>query len=151
MKGNNQKALELISRSLAISEQNASLYEKARALGELGRLKLLMGKTSEAATPIDEALNIDRLNGYKFEALHLVYKSYYFGVTGNDEKAIASLSEAKTKAILTKNTYAFIMAENAFAFGLVKKGKADEAIAELELLRKGDLQTIVHDPRSVTA
>jgi hypothetical protein len=37
------------------------------------------------------------------------------------------------------------MAENAYAFGLVRKGKADEAIGELELVKKGDLQTFVHE------
>lgn len=147
IKGNNQKALDLVSRALTISERNANLYEKARALGELGRLKLLTGKTSEAATSIDEALNIDRLNGYKFEAMHLVYRSYYLGLTGNDEKAMASLSEARTKAILTRNAYAFLMAENAYTFGLVRKGKADEAIAELELVKRGDLQTFVPEAK----
>jgi CHAT domain-containing protein/tetratricopeptide (TPR) repeat protein len=145
IKGNNQKALDLVSRALTIAERNANLYEKARALGELGRLKLLMGKTSEAATSIDEALNIDRLNGYKFEAMHLVYRSYYLGLTGNDEKAIASLSEARTKAILTRNAYVFIMAETGYAFGLARKGKADEAIAELELVKKGELQTFLQE------
>jgi len=74
MKGNNQKALDLVSRALTISERNSSLYEKARALGEIGRLKLLMGKTSEAANPIDEALNIDRLNGYKLKLCTCVQK-----------------------------------------------------------------------------
>src|SRR5438128_5074908 len=143
IKGNNQKALDLVSRALTISERNANLYEKARGLGELGRLKLLMGKASEAVNSIDEALNIDRLNGYKFEAMHLVYRSYYLGLTGNDEKAIASLSEARAKAILTRNAYVFVMAENAYAFGLVRKGKPDEAINELELIKKGDVQTFV--------
>jgi CHAT domain-containing protein/Flp pilus assembly protein TadD len=147
MKGNNQKALDLVSRALTISERNANLYEKARALGELGRLKLLTGKISEAANPIDEALNIDRLNGYKFEALHLVYKSYYLGLTGNDEKAIELLSEAKSKAIVTRDAYAFVMAESAYAFGLVRKGKADDAIAELELVKRGNLQTLVHEAK----
>lgn len=147
IKGNNQKAVDLVSRALTIAERNANLYEKARALGELGRLKLLLGKTSEAAISIDEALNIDRLNGYKFEAMHLVYRSYYLGLTGNDEKAIASLSEARTKAILTRNAYVFVMAENAYAFGLVRKGKADEAIAELERVKKGELQTFVQEAK----
>src|ERR1700693_1531659 len=77
--------------------------------------------------------------------MHLVYKSYYLGLTGNDEKAMESLSEAKTKAILTKNANAFVMAESAFAFGLVRKGKADQAIAELELIKNGELQSLVHE------
>jgi CHAT domain-containing protein/tetratricopeptide (TPR) repeat protein len=147
IKGNNQKAFDLVSRALSISERNANLYEKARALGELGRLKLLMGMVSEAANPIDEALNIDRLNKYRFEAMHLLYRGYYLGLTGNDEKAIESLSEAKTKAILAENAYVFVLAENAYAFALVRKGKADEAIGELELVKKGDLQTLVNQPK----
>jgi tetratricopeptide (TPR) repeat protein len=122
IKGNNQKALDLIYRALTMSERNANLYEKARALGELGRLKLLMGKTSEAANSIDEALNIDRLNGYKFEAMHLVYRSYYLGLTGNDEKAMASLSEARTKAILTRNAYAFSHGRKCIRIRSCEKG-----------------------------
>jgi CHAT domain-containing protein/tetratricopeptide (TPR) repeat protein len=145
MKGNISQALELVSRALSLSERNGSLYAKAHALGELGRLNLLMGKTSEADNSIDEALNIDRLNGYKFEALHLVFKSYYLGLTGRDEQAVELLAQAKTKAILTRNTYAFLMAENAYAFGLVKRGRTDEAIGEMELVRKGDLRTFGHE------
>ena len=48
LKGNNPQATDLISRALSISEKNGSVYEKARALGELGRLKLLMGKSDDA-------------------------------------------------------------------------------------------------------
>src|SRR5208283_4445893 len=69
------------------------------------------------------------------------------GVSGNDEEAMEALSDAKTKAILTGNAYAFLSAENAYAFGLVRKGKADEAIGELELVKKGDLQTFVHEAK----
>jgi CHAT domain-containing protein/lipopolysaccharide biosynthesis regulator YciM len=145
VKGNTQQALELVSRALSMSERSGNLYEKAHALGELGRLNLLMGRTGEAASPIDEALNIDRLNGYKFEALHLVFQSYYLGLTGKEEQAVDLLSQAKTKAILTRNAYAFLMAENAYAFGLVRKGRTDEAIGEMELIRKGDLHTFIRD------
>lgn len=147
LKGNNPKAFELDSRALAISEKNANLYEKAHALGELGRLELISGKTAEAGIRIDEALKIDGLNGYRLESLHLLYRSYYLGLTGNDDKAIESLSEAKAKAISTRNAYVFVMAENAYAFGLVRKGKADEAIRELELVKKGELQTLIHEPK----
>ena len=142
VKGNNQKALELLSRALTLSEKNGSLYEKARTLGAIGRLQLLTGKTSEAQNSIEEALNIDRLNGYRFEALHLVYRAYFFGLAGNDERAMDLLSQARTKAIKVRDAYAFVSAENAYTFGLVKKGRADEAIEELELLRKGDLRKL---------
>ena len=40
MKGNSADALDLISRALKIAEKAGSLYEKARALGELGQLQL---------------------------------------------------------------------------------------------------------------
>jgi CHAT domain-containing protein/tetratricopeptide (TPR) repeat protein len=144
MNGNLQQALDTVSQALSISEGNGNLYERARALGELGRLKLLMGKATEAANPIEEALNIDRLNGYKFEARHLVYKSYYLRLTGHEGQAMESLSEARTKAVSASNASAFVMAENAYALGLVRTGKVDEAIGELELLRKGETQTFVH-------
>ena len=142
LKGNNQKALELLSRALTLSERNASLYEKARTLGAMGRLQLLAGKTSEAQHSIDEALNIDKLNGYRFEALHLVYRAYYLGLAGSEDQAMDLLSHAKTKAIEVRDTFAFVSAENAYAFGLVKKGKADEAIGELEMLRKDDIREL---------
>jgi tetratricopeptide (TPR) repeat protein len=61
LKGNNQKALELLSRALGLSERNGSLYEKARTLGAMGRLQLLAGKTDEARNSIEQALNIDKL------------------------------------------------------------------------------------------
>jgi CHAT domain-containing protein/tetratricopeptide (TPR) repeat protein len=147
VKGNIQESLNLVSQALSMSERNGSLYEKAHALGELGRLKLLMGKASEAGDQIDEALKIDKLNGYKFEALHLVYKGYYLGALGKEDQAIESLSDAKTKAISTMNAYAFVMAENSYAFGIARKGRRDEAIDQLELVRKGDLQPLVQDTK----
>lgn len=146
LKGNNQKALELLSRALTLSEKNASLYEKARALGAMGRLELLAGKTNEARNSIEEALSIDRLNGYRFEALHLVYRAYLLALAGKDDQAMDLLSQAKTEAIKARDAYAFLLANNAYALGQVKKGKADEAIGELELLRKGDLGKLALGP-----
>src|SRR5208282_3605574 len=63
-RGNTPQALDLVSRALSTAEKSGSLYEKARALGELGKLKLFQGKTDEGAQLIDEALRIDKLNGY---------------------------------------------------------------------------------------
>src|SRR5258708_801493 len=121
LKGNVPQAIELTSRALRISEKSGSLYEKARALGELGRMKLLLGNVDEAIQSIDEALKIDTLNGYRFQALHLVYRGYYLGVTQKPDQAIDSLAQAKTKALVVRDAYSFIMAENSYAFVLVKK------------------------------
>jgi CHAT domain-containing protein len=144
VKGNILQSIDLISRAENISEKTASFYEKARALGDLGKMKLLLGKTDEAAISIDEALRIDKLNGYRFEALHLVYRGYYLGLAGKVDQAIDSLIQARTKAVTSKDPYSFIMAENAYAFGLVKKGRPDEAIVELSLLQQGNVQKFVH-------
>jgi tetratricopeptide (TPR) repeat protein len=145
LKGNSDKSLELLERALTLANTNSSLYEKTRTLGAMGRLELLKGKKDEARNHIDEALSIDRLNGYQAEALHLVYKAYYLGLTGDDMKAMDLLVRAKSKAIVDRNAFVYLLAENAYAFGMVRKGKADEAIRELELIKNGNLQTLVHE------
>jgi CHAT domain-containing protein len=145
MKGNAQKGVELVNEALSLSEKSGNLYGKARALGELGRLKLQIGKNDEAVTLIDQALNIDRLNGYKFEARHLFYKGTYLGVIGQDDEAIQLLAEARAKAILTRDVMTFIQSENTYAFGLVKKGKVDEAIRQMDLLQDKNLEEFIRD------
>lgn len=82
LKGNIQAAVDLVTQAASLSEKTGNLYGKARALGELGRLRMLQGKSEEASRLIDEALNIDRLNGYKFESLHLVYRASYLNSIG---------------------------------------------------------------------
>ena len=145
LKGNPARAIELVSRALSISEKNASLYEKARSLGELGKLNLSQGKTDEGARSIDEALQIDKLNGYKFEALHLVYRGVSLGLVGKVDEALDSLVQARTKAVQFRDAYSFITAENTYAFALVKKGRGEEAIAELGLLKERKFDRFVKD------
>jgi tetratricopeptide (TPR) repeat protein len=145
MKGNTSEAVSLVERALNISDQNNSLYERARALGELGRLNLLAGKTEEGARLIDQALDIDKLNGYKFQALHLLYRGYYLGLEGKTDDALASLTWAKKEAISSQDAYSFLMAENAYTFGLIKKGRTEEAIHELESLKAAQLEQLVPD------
>jgi hypothetical protein len=123
--GNIRPAIEPISRALSISEKNASLYEKPHALGELGKRKLLQGKTGEGARSIDEALQMDKLNGYSFEAIHLVYRVTYLGLAGKVDQAMDSLTPGKMKALAVRDEYSLIMAENTYASGLVQKGRAD--------------------------
>jgi tetratricopeptide (TPR) repeat protein len=146
MKGNTQGAMDLIHQALSLSERSGNLYGKARALGELGKLELQSGKNDEAASLIDQALDIDKLNGYKFEALHLFYKASYQGVIGKEDEAIQTLTDARAKALIAKDTVTFIQAENAYAFGLVKKGKVDEAIRQMDLVDRKDMGEFVPDP-----
>jgi CHAT domain-containing protein/Flp pilus assembly protein TadD len=145
MKGNIQGAIDLATKALNLSEKTGNLYGKARALGELGRFQLILGKNEQAATSISEALNIDRLNGYKFEALHLVYKAYYLGMSGNLDEALETLSQARIKAAATKDTSSFLLAVNAYAFGLARKGQADEATRLMASLKAGKLDELVPD------
>src|SRR5438270_1758223 len=148
LKGNTLESTNLISRALSISEKNASLYEKSRALGELGRMKLLLGKSGEAAQSINEALEIDKLNGYRFEGLHLLYRGYYLGVTQKPDQAIDTLAQAKTKALAVRDTYSIIIAESCYEFGFIQKGRADEAIAEVVLIKQGDSQKFIQDSKA---
>lgn len=147
IKGRSLDAVDLVSQALKIAEKAGSLYEKARALGELGKLQLGQGKTSEAAKSIDEALNIDKINGYQFEAIHLVYRGIDLGMTGKVDEALSSLSQARTKAIAAKDPFSFISAENTYAFGLVTKGETDKAIKEMTFLNNGTLQLFIQDVR----
>ena len=145
VKGNTRQAVDLISKALSISEREGSLYEKSHALGELGIMMLMQGKNEEAARTIDEALSIDRLNAYRFEAIHLVYRATYLGMAGKLDEAMDSSNQAIAKALTIEDPYSFIMAENAYATGLVQKGKADEAIEDLSLLQQGKLQKFTAD------
>jgi len=147
MKGNTQEAVDLVTRAVSLSEKTGNLYGKARGLGELGRLRLLLGKYDEASSLIDEALNIDRLNGYKFESLHLVYRGSYLGLIGKEDPAIEALAQARAKAVQAKDTYSFILAENAYAFGLARKGKVDEATRQMELVSAGELKEFARDAK----
>jgi len=145
LKGNTDHAADLLLRAQNLAESSGSLYEKARALGELGKLKLAQGKTDEGVRWVDEALQIDRLNGYRFEAIHLVYQGTYFGLTGKVDEALDALLRARTKAISFRDAYTFITAENTYAFGLIQKGRATEAIDDLNLLNEGKLSKFVPD------
>jgi CHAT domain-containing protein len=150
LKGNTPEAANLLARALTVSEKNSSLYEKSRALGEMGRIDLLLSKREEAARSINEALEIDRINGYRFEALHLVYRGYYLGTSGKLDQALDSLIQARTKALSMTDGYSFLMAENSYAFGLVQKGKTDQAVADLTLLKQNNVQSFLQDAEKQT-
>ena len=145
LKGNNQESVDLISKALSISEHEGSLYEKSHALGELGKMMLLQGKAAQGAASIDEALQIDELNGYKFEAIHLVYRAIYLGLAGKVDQAMDSSSQARAKALAVRDPYSFIMAENTYAYALIRKGRTDEAIQDMSLLRRGELRNFTQD------
>jgi hypothetical protein len=67
---------------------------------------------------------MDKLNGYSFEAIHLVCRVTYLGLAGKVDQAMDSLTQGKMKALAVRDEYS-LMAENAYASGLVQKGRAD--------------------------
>jgi CHAT domain-containing protein/Tfp pilus assembly protein PilF len=150
MKENKLQVADLIAKALSLSEKSGSLYEKARALGARGQLELSLGKLDEATQSIDQALEIDTLNGYRFEALHMVYRGYYLGIKGQTDAAIDSLIQARTKALAANDIFAFISAENAYAYGLVQKKRGDEAAQELVQLKQGNVQQFAREAKNQT-
>ena len=145
LKGNIQQGADLISSALGISERIGSLYEKSHALGELGIKKLAQGKREEGAALIDEAIQIDKLNGYKFEAIHLDYRAVYLGLAGKVDEAVDTAIQARTKALLVRDAYSFVTAESTYAYGLVQKGRIDDAIEDMSLLKQGEFEKFSHD------
>jgi Tfp pilus assembly protein PilF len=52
------------SQALNLAKKSKNFYIESRALGELGRLQLLAGKSADARASVEEALKIDRTNRY---------------------------------------------------------------------------------------
>ena len=73
LQGNLPGALEFLGKAQDRANESKNLYIRARVLGELGRLQIASGQIEQGRKSIEEALNIDRLNDYYFEPLHLVY------------------------------------------------------------------------------
>jgi integrase len=86
--GQLDQALTGTAEALDLARRSKNLYLQSRALGELGRLQLLLGKTAEARGSIEEAIQIDRSNRYEPEAAHLLYLAWFYGSESNSDKAI---------------------------------------------------------------
>src|ERR1019366_7587090 len=71
--GHLDQAIITVNKALDSSRKSKSLYIESRVLGELGRLQLLAGKQADARASIEEALQIDRVNRYEWEAGHVLY------------------------------------------------------------------------------
>lgn len=144
-RGNIQGAIDVTNKALSRSVKSGNLYGKARALGELGYLHLRKGETTEAAGYIDQALEIDKLNGYP-QARPLYYRGVAFGLADQIDKALALLAEAREKAVVERDALTFVNAESSLAFGLTKKGRVDEATRQMDLLKRNDLGQFISDP-----
>lgn len=136
--GNAREALSLSKRALEAARKSGSFYIESRALGELGRLQLAAGQRAEAQTSLEEALRLDRLNQYGWEASHLLYLAW---LTASDasglDRAIPLLQSARELAIRHENYLVFLQASASLARAYVQKGRAGEGISLLEHSRRG--------------
>jgi len=137
--GNLTDAMDWASRAVEIARKGRSMYIGSRALGELGRLQLTLGKKSEARASVDAALQIDRANGYDWEPIHLLYSAWVTGADpdGNSEQAIEIATSARTLAIRKENYLVFLQASNSIGTAYVWSGRVSAGITVLEQAESG--------------
>ena len=141
LRDNLPEALELLAKATDRANQSKNLYVKARALGELGRLQLASGQIEQGRQSVEDALNIDRVNSYPFEPLHLVYSAY--AVLSPPEpdfpKAITLLESARDLAVKNNNYAALVQAQNALGAVYLRTGNVQNGIAIFEATLKGNV------------
>ncbi len=141
LQGNMPGALELLNSALDRANQSKNVFIKSRVLGELGRNQVLSGNLNEGRHSISQALEIDKANGYVYEALHTVYLAYAILAatppTADPSLGIAKLEEARDLAMQKSSYIALILAESSLGQILIRKGEVSEGIRTLEAARDG--------------
>jgi CHAT domain-containing protein/tetratricopeptide (TPR) repeat protein len=134
-------ALELLEKAQTLAERSRNPYIRTRVLGERGRILIASGHVEEGRKLVEEALNIDRVNGYNFEALHSVYEAYAFLSQPQPDfaKAISQLESARDLAIEKDQYFAFVQAQNALGAIYIHDGSPQKGIATLEATLNGTL------------
>jgi tetratricopeptide (TPR) repeat protein len=139
--GNMPGALELLNRALAQANQSKNLFIKARVLGELGKDQVFSGSIEAGRHSITEALEIDKANGYTYEALHTVYLAYAILAAtpprADPTAGIAKLEEARDLAMQKGSYIALVLAESSLGQILIRKGEFSNGVQTLEAVRDG--------------
>jgi tetratricopeptide (TPR) repeat protein len=136
--GNMSEAIDLATRALDLARRSRNLFIQSRVLGELGRLQLTVGKLVEARASVQEALRIDRLNQYKWEASHLLYLAWItYGDASGIDQAIQLASLARDLAIKYEDYMSFMQASMSLGRAYVQKGRLADGIAIMERSRDG--------------
>ena len=140
--GDSSEALDLLSKALDRANQTMNQYIRSRVLGELGRFQIASGQIAQGRKSLAEALNIDKVNHYNFEALHLVYSSYAILSDPQPDLilAISQLESARDLAVEKDNYFAFVQAQNALGGIYVHNGEVSKGISTLEATQKGSVQ-----------
>jgi CHAT domain-containing protein len=135
--GHLDQAMKTVNQALDLSRKSKSLYVESRVLGELSRLQLLAGRQADARASIEEALQIDRVNGYSWEAGHLLYMAWVNAAESKVDKAIEFATSARDLAVKNEDYLTFVQASESLGLAYVHTGRTDEGIRTLELARKG--------------
>jgi tetratricopeptide (TPR) repeat protein len=141
LQGNLPAALELLGKALERANQSKSLYMRARVLGELGRVQIASGQIEQGRKSVEEALAIDKVNGYDFEPLHSIYAAYASSSSTKPDVAsvVAQLESARDLALEKTNYQALVLAENALGTTYVHTGDVRKGIATLEATLSGNI------------
>ena len=134
-------AIELVSKALDRANQSKSLYERAHVLGELARLQIASGQIDQGRKSVEEALNIDQVNHYAFEALHRVYAAFATISQPQPDlaKAISEFEAARDLAVRQQNYLALVQAQNALGAIYVHNGEPEKGVAFLEATQNGEV------------
>ena len=135
--GHLDQAIKAVNQALDLSRKSKSLFIESRVLGELSRLQLLAGKQADARASIEEALQIDRVNRYDWEAGHLLGMAWVNAAESKADKTIEFATSARDLAVKNEDYLTFIQASEFLGLAYVHTGRADEGIRTLELARKG--------------
>ena len=153
--GNTSEALDFVSKAVDLARKSKNLWIQSRCLGELGSLQLSQGKSVEARASVEEALRIDRLNGYTWEASHLFYLAQVFASDASkSDQAIQLANSARELAIKQEDYLTFMRASVWLGQAYVGKGRLDDGIAILERSRDGvseDGKSLFKKPASYRA
>ncbi|MGA9414186.1 MAG: hypothetical protein WBV60_05800 [Terriglobales bacterium] len=135
--GHLDQAMNTVKQALDFSRKSKNVYIESRVLGEFGRLQLLAGKQADARASIEEALQIDRVNRYDWEAGHLLYMAWVSAAESKADKAIELATSARDLAVKNENYLTFVQASQFLGLACVHTGRTDEGIRTLELARRG--------------
>lgn len=139
LKGNLAGAIATLTQALNIAEQSKSPYIRSEVLGQLGWNQFLLGKTDDAKQSLERALDIDRVNGYRTQAAHLVNLTYVLLKQNRIDEAEKTVKQGRDFAIAHSEISTLYFANRAEALLHGVRNEPQQAIAILEKLRQGTL------------
>jgi tetratricopeptide (TPR) repeat protein len=135
--GDLDQSLKAANQALDLARKSRNLYIESRALGELGRLQLLASRPVDARASVEEALQIDRFNGYDWEAGHILYMAWVTAYESKVDKAIELAASARDLAVKNNNYITFMQASFFLGNAYVNGNRTADGIQVLERARSG--------------